>query len=499
MELRPNTTGHGFIYITLAKIYFLLTATFVSLTFPRLFDNPILYGQYRVITGILNIVTMVVIIATLQTVSRLVSENETSITKIQNKCVIVNSMVFGPIFLTLFIGADWIVDAIFSDHALGAPLRVGSIVIATYIPYAVIVGSLNGARLFFRQAFLDVAFSTLKTTFMTTLLVLSSSVTLVFGGFALASTLVFFLSLVIGRPKPMSTEPEPTTTPSLRTILYYLLPLSAYAFLLNCLLQIDVIALKVNINYSTLSDIFTMADTASASAGIYGAIKNLSIIPYQGVIALTLVVFPIIARLSSSESLPNAGNTIKGALRFAVIISSMSIAILGSAPEDLVKLLFGEKYISGALVLPILLMSMGCLAVLYTCNAILTSLGKPGLSTISGLISVASQLVLLLFHPFQVSDHLSSALATLFGTFIGMSFSLYFIRRYSNGWGYTLFMSFPCTYIALFVGWSLEFHWIFRILISFLILLVMLCVARAVTLSDLYSVMRTFNRKDHGH
>ncbi|HNU69179.1 MAG TPA: hypothetical protein PKG82_08515, partial [Myxococcota bacterium] len=60
--------GRGFFLITGAKLWFLLTATFTSLAFPRLFGDQVLFGQYRVVSGLLNVVTMVVITASVQAV-----------------------------------------------------------------------------------------------------------------------------------------------------------------------------------------------------------------------------------------------------------------------------------------------------------------------------------------------------------------------------------------------------------------------------------------------
>ena len=41
--------GRGFLFITAAKLYFLLTATFTTLAFPRLFGDPASYGRFRVV------------------------------------------------------------------------------------------------------------------------------------------------------------------------------------------------------------------------------------------------------------------------------------------------------------------------------------------------------------------------------------------------------------------------------------------------------------------
>lgn len=381
MDLRE--AGRGFLWITGAKIWFLVTATFSSLAFPRLFGDPVLYGQYRVVSGVLNVVTMVIIGGTVQAVSRLTSEVGAGPAAVRKVALRVVAVLFVPVGLAGLLGAGWLARGLLRDEALAGPIRAASGVVIAYAFYAVLVGVLNGRRFFARQAVLDMTFSTLKTASMVAVAFWTGSVTGTFGAFAASAAAVLGLALWVGRdPGP----PGGNRVPTARDLLHYLVPLGGYALVLNLLLQADVIALKAFLG--AVAEGPEGVGRASAVAGIYGAARNVSLLPYQAVISLTFVVFPLVSRAASAGRTEAAGRTGSGALRLASVLSFGAVALLGAAPRPLLGLLFGPAFRDGADTLPWLLGGGALMAVTSVGNAVLASSGRPSAPLWGGLAAL---------------------------------------------------------------------------------------------------------------
>ena len=376
--------GRGFLLISGAKIWFLLTATFASLAFPRLFGDAAAFGRYRVVSGVLNVLTMVVVTASVQAVARLSSEAGADVRGVRRLALGVQAAVFGPVFLALLLGADLLASGVLNDEALAAPLRAASLVVLAYTFYTVLIGLLNGTRHFGRQAGLDITFSTLKTGLMVAAVVATGSVTWAFLGFAATSLVVLALAVPVAAVA-LKEVPAGGRTPSAREFLRYLLPLAAYALVLNLLLQADVVSLKAMLGRAGGEG---AANAASVAAGVYGAARNVSLLPYQAVISLTFIVFPLVSRATSRGDGVAAGAAATGALRLAAVLSFAAIAAFGAAPEGLLGLLFGPAYQAGGPVLVPLLASGALMAVTFVGNAILASAGRPAAPLWGGLGSV---------------------------------------------------------------------------------------------------------------
>ncbi len=378
--------GRGFLLITGAKAWFLITATFTSLAFPRLFGDAAAFGQFRVVSGVLNVLTMVVVTASVQAVARMSADAGANVSGVLRTAVKVQAAVFGPVFLAMLLGSGVLASEFLHDEALALPLAVSSVVILAYAFYSVLVGVLNGTRRFGRQAGLDVAFSTLKTGLMVAAVVATGSVTWAFGAFATTAVVVLILAIPVAVAALQADAVGRGTETSSRAYLRYLLPLALYALFLNLLLQADVVALKAILGGRAGEG---AAEAASAVAGVYGAARNVSLLPYQAVISLTFVVFPLVSRATSRGDRVTASAAASGAIRLAAVLSWLAVGLLGAAPEGLLSILFGQDYAGGGQVLVPLLAAGAMMAGTYVGNAVLASAGRPAAPLWAGLASLA--------------------------------------------------------------------------------------------------------------
>ncbi len=496
-EERAREAGRGFLWITSAKVYFLATATLSSLVFPRLFGDPVLFGRYRVVSGLLNVITMVVITATVQGVSRLCSEEGAWVRGVRDTASRVQTLLFGPVFLALLLFAGVFARVLFGDEALTAPIRASSFVVIAYAYYAVLVGTLNGTRRFARQAGLDIAFSTLKTGSMVVAVALTGSVTAAFASFSVAATCVLLAALVVARPA--SGSPACGTTPRASRYLAYILPLGGYALLLNLLLQADILGLKVALGHEGPE----AADRASALAGIYGAAKNVAMIPYQAVISLALVVFPFVSKATSRADQEAAQAMVRGAMRWCALLSCGAMVLLVPAGGDLLALMFGEAYRAGGAWLLPLLAAITALAFLYVANAILASAGQPRVSLLTTALAAGVQMAFLFFFlrdaPAQDATASLAALATLAGCACGAASSLWGLhRRFPQArWIRTALLALAATALALALDRMalLSLFWPARSLIAFAVFTLALVATRAADREDLRALKSVLARR----
>jgi stage V sporulation protein B len=155
--------GRGLVSIAGAKAYFILTSYAVQLLLPRIFGEAKEFGLYSATMSGVAILTNVLIVATMQSVSKFVSEDESRAETTLRQGLRVQALVGGTLALALFVLAPSIARALL-DEQLTPLLRIASVVVFAYALYAALVGSLNGRHLFVKQAKLDATFSTLRTT-----------------------------------------------------------------------------------------------------------------------------------------------------------------------------------------------------------------------------------------------------------------------------------------------------------------------------------------------
>src|SRR6056297_1752674 len=69
-----KTAGRGFLIITAAKVWFLLTSAVIQLGLPIMFGSAEEFGIFKIVTESIGLINMVMITGTLHAVSKMVSE-----------------------------------------------------------------------------------------------------------------------------------------------------------------------------------------------------------------------------------------------------------------------------------------------------------------------------------------------------------------------------------------------------------------------------------------
>src|SRR2546425_1085542 len=117
--------GPGTIYITAAKIWFVVSGAAIHFVLPR-FLTPEQFGMYEVVVYVVSIVNAVIITATYQSVSKRISEDEANAGAVKAKALKLQVLVGGGASLGFFLLAP-VIAGYLNDLRLVPYLRFASL------------------------------------------------------------------------------------------------------------------------------------------------------------------------------------------------------------------------------------------------------------------------------------------------------------------------------------------------------------------------------------
>ena len=389
--------GRGLVSIAGAKGYFIVASYAVQLLLPRIFGEAKEFGLYSATMSGVAILTNVLIVATIQSVSKFVSEDETRAEVTLRQGLRVQTLLGGTLALGLFVFAPAIAHLLLDDQVTRL-LRVASVVVFAYALYAAVVGSLNGRHWFAKQARLDVTFSTLRTIGILAGAALGIGAIGAVAGFATAATAILSISLIwIGFGK--RGEPIP-----LRRWIGFMAPIWAYQICLNGILMIDLQVLKrtaTEIAFASTATSQAAVDLANQYVGYYRAAQTFAFVPYQLIISMTFIVFPMISKATSIGNREATRSTIQHAMRLSLLLLLLVAGPTSGAAHGVMRLAYPADYLAGAPALSILVFGVAAFALFAVAATAISGAGKPSLAAmIAGLsllvVIVANRILVML-------------------------------------------------------------------------------------------------------
>ena len=388
----------GFFVITGAKVWFLICGTALNIGLPRILGDPARFGDFGVVNTLISIVNMMVIAGAVQVMSKRVSEAPDVAAAIRRRGLQVMSVVGLFFCLSLALGAGWIAEHIFHDPNLVDLIRIASVIPLAYGFYAVIIGILNGLKRFTPQALFDIGFATMKLALIIGLVILGFGVPGAFIGFAAAALAIALASFFLTR-KMVSQPAAPQADVK---IVKFLVQVMFYTLFVNILVQGDVLALKAATFDPILAALSTSegadrlavlagtlglapeglapalaSESTAMLAGLYRATKNVSLISYQAVIAITFVIFPLVSRATFQSDGEATRAYIRQTLRTALLLVACIASLVAAGGKPLLIFLFGDVYGLAAPALYPMLGAMTAFSLLFVMGTILTAGGRP--------------------------------------------------------------------------------------------------------------------------
>lgn len=412
--------GRGFLWVAAGKIIFIVTSFGVALALPRLFSQE-MFGRFSVVFGLASIGNNILVASTLQTVSKLVADDDAQSLGTLRRGLSVQAVIGAILGAALFLGAPLLAD--FYNDPERAPLfRVAGFVLFAYAIYATCVGYLNGRRRFADQARLDMTFAALRTTGLIGGAALGIGAIGAMLGFGIAAGTIMVVGLVVvGLGRPGSTLP-------IRRWLTLLAPIALYQLSLNGLMQVDLQMLDVTVSDIAVREgrsLDVARELSGSLSAAYSAAQKFAFVPYQLILSVTFIVFPMVSRATTLGDEATTQRYIRGAMRFSLLVLLWIATPIAGAASGVMRIAYPESYLIGSDALGVLVLGQVAFALFVIGATILTGAGR---ALHAAGIGVGALVVVLIGTRLAVTsagiDGDAALVATALGTSLGTVLAL---------------------------------------------------------------------------
>ncbi len=372
--------GRGGLAIAAAKIYFIFVGLAQQIVLKHVLGLQS-YGALGRVQSLASVVYNPIISTSVQGVSRAVSaapDDERDAA--ERRVLSMHALALIPVAGGFALAAPWIADAVRAPH-LALPLRIISIVVLAYGLYTPLVGAINGRKRFGWQALLDVIAATLRTVGLLGGAYWLGSRGLgvegALGGFAAAACLMVGIALAVN-----GAGKRGRGGPTVKQHLAFVAPLLAGQIALNMLFQSDLTLLgRFAADAAVLSDLdVKQADTL---AGAYRNAQLYCFLPYQLLLSITFVLFPLLAGAQRDGDREAVALYVRTGLRLALIIAGLLVSVTAGLPAPLLNLVFGaDSAALAADAMTLMSLGLGSFAVFGILVTVLTSLKRERLSAL---------------------------------------------------------------------------------------------------------------------
>ena len=416
--------GKGLLFITAAKLWFMVAGYAIQFALPRALGSPAKYGAWGIVLACVSVFNNVMVTGTIQGVSRFVSQAPARAGDVV-RAALGRQLIGGGIIAAAFVlGAPFVAGGILHDPAYADYLRVAGAITFFYAMYAVFVGAANGQRQFQKQAGLDISFATLRATFVIGAAIVTHSVLWSVVGFAGASLAILAISaLWVGvGPRGGGDAFE------VGQLERYFTQVAGYLVLVNLLMFIDGLWLK------RLVTIGSGAAAGDTQAGLYNAVQTIARLPYQLILAVTFVIFPMMSRATFDADADKARRYVVATVKYSLIVVALMATALAARPAAALRLLFPAEYGAGAAALPVLVGGYVAFSLFNILGTILNAAGDTRASLLGGAVTVAVCAAsvwgaLVYAAPHGIDPILAAACATAGSMTVGMLLAAAAVRR----------------------------------------------------------------------
>ncbi len=424
--------GRGALKVGLGKAGFMLFGFAQKWLLARVV-GPEHFGAFGVVNNAVSIVNNTIVQGTVQSVSKFTAETDAQVEPVKRAGLQLQLALGGVLAAAFFFGAPLLTRLVHGSDDYVNWFRLAAVIPFFYGFYAVFVGSVNGQRRFGVQGGFDAAFAALKTLLLLVgaatapmwLHSKSAPVTGALLGFALAAGMVLVAAIkIIGVRRGVGPSFP------VRRLFSFMTGVFAYALLVNVALNYDQLLVK--------SFAGALGDDARANAlaGNYEALRTLALLPYQALIVVTFVIFPLVSRSTFEADGETTRRYIQQTLRISVLFAAVMGLVLGVRADALLGIVYPRGYQEGVLALPILAAGQCALALSGIACAMINAAGRPrvaiGIMVITVGVGSIAAFNLAASVPAGPGLLKAQALATTLGMFSGLVVALIYLRlRYS--------------------------------------------------------------------
>jgi len=417
------SAGRGVIWITAAKLYFIIGGYAIFFILPRIFD-PSLFGVYSLVVMAVSFIDNAIITGTIQAVSRFTTRGDEHVEGAKRTGLKVQGLLGLGIAAVYALGAGPIATHLLGSPGLAPYMRLSSLIIVFYSCYAVFIGSFNGRRQFHKQAILDMTFTTLRAGAIVGFAAIGWGVGGAVGGFAAAAFLIMGIAAgVVGWHQPIDG-------PTGREYASFAFALMLYTLIVNLVLSIDLYFLQGMSSRAAIASGLApdaAEKVSNALSGQYKAVQVFAFIPYQLIISVTFVVFPLVSRSTYLKDQEATRETVRQTMRFALVVIAGFAAVLSANPKPILALIYRSEYWAAAPALRILAWGIAAFGLMTVASTILNGAGLAReallVATVTLILVCLFQLAFLSGAPADTQALTATAWASTAGMTLGLLIS----------------------------------------------------------------------------
>jgi stage V sporulation protein B len=438
-KAQPNiakSAGRGGLAVATAKLYFLVIGLVQQILLTRVLGTAG-YGGLSTVLSVSAVVYNPIVSTSIQGVSRTVAQSDDADRPSAIRRVLaIHAKLSIPIAIAFFLLSGAIVRAVHAPHLEGA-IRLMALVLLFYGFYAPFVGIFNGQRRFVWQAGFDMAYATLRTALMVGLAYVFS-VTLGNGVLGAAFGFVTASGVIALAAFPLAgIGVTGTVGPKFREYLVFVGPVFIGQVLLNLLQQADLTVLRYFAASAAITE-HLRPELADPLVGAYRATQLFCFLPYQLLLSITFVLFPLLAKAHNDRNHADVKTFVMTGIRLAVVISGIMVSIISGLSGPLLRLVFPQDVATQATTsMQLLALGFGAFAIFGILTTVLTSLKQERMSAaITGLAFVLVAVLgclLLRGQAFGPTQLFRTAIATSTGLFAATLVAAYYVHRHAGG------------------------------------------------------------------
>jgi stage V sporulation protein B len=439
-----RNAGRGGIAVLGAKVFFVLAGLLQQTVLPRAIGLAG-YGALALVLAPANILNNVVVASSTQGVSRAVARAPGA----EREAFWATMRVHAPLAVAiaaLFAAAAPLLAWFEGTRDILVPLAVISLVTLLYGLYAPMIGLLNGRAQFARQAGLDVTFAIVRTAGLIGVgwLFMKRGQSGVLGsalGFVLAVACILPVAVrAIRAPRanheslPRSPSASATSgLPRPKEYLGELWPLAAAQLCTNAVMQVDIMLLGHFLSLGAPNP-----GLGNEWAGVYRACQLFAFLPYQLLLSITQILFPMVARAKAEGDRGSVRRYVERGARLAALACGMMVAVIVAMPSSLLAFAYsGVVAERGGGTLRILALGQGAYTMLAIATTVLASLGRERMAArimLCALGGVLGGCALLTMRAGFGADQLTAtALGTSLALFLALIVGALAVRKEAGG------------------------------------------------------------------
>ena len=414
--MKKQNVTHGTIYLLFSQAVFLSSGYAIHIGLARLL-GPSEYGIYAVVISLMTMVNLILTKGIPQAVSKYLAHNDGNVYVIMNTALKIQLVLSLVIFSVFFLSAGQIA-LLLNDDSLSPFIRASAFIIPGYAIYSILLGYLNGLQEYKMQAIISISYSIIKVTFILTLVLIGYAVRGAIIGFVFAPMATLLLVVYLKRHNWIRGWINEKKIKDFRSfvpqkvlakhIVSFSVPIILFSVAINLIINIDLFFVKT---YLTNHDV-----------GVYAAASTISKVPFYLLTGMYVALFPVISRTTFRNEIEKTQKYILDSLKYSLIVLIPVVLIISISSNELITILYSNKYADGGLPLIILIIGLGFYSLLFLFTTILNGSGMPQISLIMGLIVLGLD-ILLNFILVPEYHLIGAAVATSIACFIGFVIS----------------------------------------------------------------------------